>query len=200
MRRLSSSLDMAGLNARCPPAALARGSRPRQSRGTHDAQLQRAQFNINGPGHPAAAFRSCRRCATRSAASVPTSCCCRKCSASTPDTPVAMPNGRSSRNTNTWPTRLLAAPRLWPQCRVHRRPPGQRACCRGSRSPACENHDVSIAGHEPRGLLHALLRVPGQAHVHVICVHLGLRRIAPAAPDAAAVPAGRSEVIPPMRR
>ena len=38
-----------------------------------------------------------------------------------------------------------------------------------------QNHDVSIAGPEKRGLLHCVLRVPGQPHdVHAICVHLGL--------------------------
>ena len=38
-----------------------------------------------------------------------------------------------------------------------------------------QNHDCSIAGPEKRGLLHCVLRVPGQASdVHVICVHLGL--------------------------
>jgi endonuclease/exonuclease/phosphatase family metal-dependent hydrolase len=38
---------------------------------------------------------------------------------------------------------------------------------------AVRNRDVSIAGHEPRGLLHAQLRLPG-ADLHVICTHLGL--------------------------
>jgi endonuclease/exonuclease/phosphatase family metal-dependent hydrolase len=38
-----------------------------------------------------------------------------------------------------------------------------------------QNHDVSVAGPEKRGLLHCVLRVPGHAQdVHVICVHLGL--------------------------
>lgn len=38
------------------------------------------------------------------------------------------------------------------------------------------NVDVSIAGHEPRGLLHASLAVPGlDAPLHVVSVHLGLR-------------------------
>ena len=38
-----------------------------------------------------------------------------------------------------------------------------------------QNHDVSIAGPEKRGLLHCVVRVPGQASdVHAICVHLGL--------------------------
>ena len=38
-----------------------------------------------------------------------------------------------------------------------------------------QNHDVSLPGPEKRGLLHCVLRVPGQVlDVHVICVHLGL--------------------------
>ncbi|MEP6824060.1 MAG: endonuclease/exonuclease/phosphatase family protein [Ramlibacter sp.] len=38
-----------------------------------------------------------------------------------------------------------------------------------------QNHDVSIAGPEKRGLLHCVLRLPDRAiDVHVICVHLGL--------------------------
>ena len=38
-----------------------------------------------------------------------------------------------------------------------------------------QNHDVSIAGPEKRGLLHCVLKVDGFPQgVHVICVHLGL--------------------------
>jgi len=41
-----------------------------------------------------------------------------------------------------------------------------------------ENHDVSIDGHEPRGLLHCTLLPPSvSAPVHAICVHLGLREM-----------------------
>jgi len=36
------------------------------------------------------------------------------------------------------------------------------------------NRDVSVPGHEPRGLLHGVLRLP-QGQVHAISVHLGLR-------------------------
>ncbi len=36
-----------------------------------------------------------------------------------------------------------------------------------------DNRDISIAGHEPRGLLHAQLAVP-DGELHVICTHLGL--------------------------
>jgi endonuclease/exonuclease/phosphatase family metal-dependent hydrolase len=39
-----------------------------------------------------------------------------------------------------------------------------------------QNRDVSLAGHEPRGLLHGVLALPGHvAPLHVISVHLGLR-------------------------
>jgi len=39
-----------------------------------------------------------------------------------------------------------------------------------------ENHDVSIDGHEGRGLLHCQLSVPRHDEpVHAICVHLGLK-------------------------
>lgn len=39
-----------------------------------------------------------------------------------------------------------------------------------------ENRDVSQAGPERRGLLHCVIAVPGcSRHVHVFCVHLGLR-------------------------
>ena len=37
------------------------------------------------------------------------------------------------------------------------------------------NRDVSIPGHEARGLLHAVLDVPGAGPLHVVNVHLGLR-------------------------
>lgn len=41
---------------------------------------------------------------------------------------------------------------------------------------AHENRDVSVAGHEARGLLHCTLRIPGrEPMLHAICVHLGLR-------------------------
>lgn len=39
-----------------------------------------------------------------------------------------------------------------------------------------ENRDVSVDGHEQRGLLHSIVRLPDQdATIHTICVHLGLR-------------------------
>jgi endonuclease/exonuclease/phosphatase family metal-dependent hydrolase len=39
-----------------------------------------------------------------------------------------------------------------------------------------ENHDLSVAGAEPRGLLHCVLGVSAEVPaLHVMCVHLGLR-------------------------
>jgi len=38
------------------------------------------------------------------------------------------------------------------------------------------NHDISVSGHEKRGLLHCQLQPPGtDLDIHVICVHLSLR-------------------------
>lgn len=38
------------------------------------------------------------------------------------------------------------------------------------------NHDVSVGGHERRGLLHCTLQLPAPGRtLHAICVHLGLR-------------------------
>ncbi|BDH46595.1 hypothetical protein TUM12370_26390 [Salmonella enterica subsp. enterica serovar Choleraesuis] len=39
---------------------------------------------------------------------------------------------------------------------------------------AWQNHDISITGHENRGLLHCELHPPGFGVLHIICVHLGL--------------------------
>lgn len=39
-----------------------------------------------------------------------------------------------------------------------------------------ENRDVSLQGHEERGLLHCVVEIPGsKTALHTICVHLGLR-------------------------
>lgn len=37
------------------------------------------------------------------------------------------------------------------------------------------NFDVSIGKIEQRGLLHSILRLPGQQELHAVCCHLGLR-------------------------
>lgn len=41
-----------------------------------------------------------------------------------------------------------------------------------------DNLDISQRGHDSRGLLHCVLRLPGTGReVHAICVHLGLREV-----------------------
>lgn len=69
---------------------------------------------------------------------------------------------------------------IWPQFAYGRNvvyPKGHHGNAVMSKFPIVhyQNHDVSIAGPEKRGLLHCVLRMPGQAiDVHAICVHLGL--------------------------
>src|SRR3954471_17448296 len=69
---------------------------------------------------------------------------------------------------------------IWPQYAYGRNmvyPKGHHGNAVMSKFPIVryENHDVSIAGPERRGLLHCVIRVPGQTHdIHAICVHLGL--------------------------
>jgi endonuclease/exonuclease/phosphatase family metal-dependent hydrolase len=73
------------------------------------------------------------------------------------------------------------ADELWPEFAYGRNavyPEGHHGNAVLSRFPilAFENRDVSIGGHETRGLLHCTLSVPGrEAALHAICVHLGLR-------------------------
>jgi endonuclease/exonuclease/phosphatase family metal-dependent hydrolase len=73
---------------------------------------------------------------------------------------------------------------MWPQHAYGRNavyPHGHHGNALLSKFPILshENRDVSIHGHEERGLLHCVLGVPGAdgqvAAVHAICVHLGLR-------------------------
>ncbi len=70
---------------------------------------------------------------------------------------------------------------LWPQFAYGRNaayPAGHHGNALLSRFPILEyeNRDVSIAGHENRGLLHCVLEMPGHAtRLHAVCVHLGLR-------------------------
>ena len=69
---------------------------------------------------------------------------------------------------------------IWPQFAYGRNmvyPKGHHGNAVMSKFPIVhyQNHDVSVAGPEKRGLLHCVLRVPGQPQdVHAICVHLGL--------------------------
>jgi endonuclease/exonuclease/phosphatase family metal-dependent hydrolase len=69
---------------------------------------------------------------------------------------------------------------IWPQFCYGRNmvyPKGHHGNAVMSKFPIAhhQNHDVSIAGPEKRGLLHCVLKVPGLSRdVHAICVHLGL--------------------------
>lgn len=70
---------------------------------------------------------------------------------------------------------------LWPQFAYGRNavyPEGHHGNALLSRLPIMrrQNHDISVAGHENRGLLHCELELPGHDQtLHAICVHLGLR-------------------------
>lgn len=70
---------------------------------------------------------------------------------------------------------------LWPEFAYGRNavyPHGHHGNAVLSKFPivAYENRDVSIDGHETRGLLHCVLRLPAHAaDLHAICVHLGLK-------------------------
>jgi endonuclease/exonuclease/phosphatase family metal-dependent hydrolase len=70
---------------------------------------------------------------------------------------------------------------LWPEFAYGRNavyPHGHHGNAVLSKFPivAYENRDVSIDGHETRGLLHCTLRLPAHASdLHAICVHLGLK-------------------------
>ncbi len=87
------------------------------------------------------------------------------------------------KNMNGWtdePHYEFLADSIWPQYAYGRNmvyPKGHHGNAVMSKFPIVryQNHDVSIAGPEKRGLLHCVLRVPGQAtDVHAICAHLGL--------------------------
>jgi endonuclease/exonuclease/phosphatase family metal-dependent hydrolase len=73
------------------------------------------------------------------------------------------------------------ADEIWPEFAYGRNavyPHGDHGNALLSKFPivAYENRDVSIDGHETRGLLHCTLRIPGRATpLHAICVHLGLK-------------------------
>ncbi|MFC6840903.1 endonuclease/exonuclease/phosphatase family protein [Xanthomonas theicola] len=89
-----------------------------------------------------------------------------------------------ARCRSDWPAQaqhaFLADP-LWPQSAYGRNAVyahGHHGNALLSKYPivAWRNRDVSVPGHERRGLLHAIVRVPGlDVDVHTLCVHLGLR-------------------------
>lgn len=89
-----------------------------------------------------------------------------------------------SRRHAGWPAAPhyeFLADTLWPQYAYGRNaayPGGHLGNALLSKYPIARftNHDVSIAGAEPRGVLWCVLDVPGQSRqLHVACVHLGLR-------------------------
>ncbi|HEY0334707.1 MAG TPA: endonuclease/exonuclease/phosphatase family protein [Stenotrophomonas sp.] len=91
---------------------------------------------------------------------------------------------RHARRHADWPSGPqyeFMADTIWPQFAYGRNavyPHGHHGNALLSKYPIAQsvNRDVSVQGHEQRGLLHAQLRVPGHdLEVHAICVHLGLR-------------------------
>jgi endonuclease/exonuclease/phosphatase family metal-dependent hydrolase len=85
------------------------------------------------------------------------------------------------RSEETGPQYEFLADTVWPQYAYGRNtviPHGHLGNALLSKFPILEhrNRDISVPGHEPRGLLHALLDLPGTGiTLHAICVHLGLR-------------------------
>ena len=87
-----------------------------------------------------------------------------------------------ARRFSNWPQvpqYEFLAESMWPQFAYGRNalyPEGEHGNALLSKYPIREhaNYDVSLSGTEKRGLLYAILDVPGPHAVHVICVHLGL--------------------------
>lgn len=123
---------------------------------------------------------------------------------------------------DNWPTMPqyeFLADSLWPQFAYGRNavyPAGDHGNALLSKFQIIrhDNLDVSISGHENRGLLHCVLRLPGDGtEVHAICVHLGLReshrnaqldllmqRLAELPADAPVIVAGDFKRLAPARR
>ena len=77
------------------------------------------------------------------------------------------------------PQHAFLADTLWPQHAYGRNavfPAGEQGNALLSRFPiaSMQNRDVSLPGHEPRGLLHCVLQMADGAVLHVVCVHFGL--------------------------
>jgi endonuclease/exonuclease/phosphatase family metal-dependent hydrolase len=87
-----------------------------------------------------------------------------------------------SHKNGSWdePHYEFLADEIWPQYAYGRNmvyPKGHHGNAVMSKFPIVhsQNHDVSVAGPEKRGLLHCVVRVPGHTQdVHAICAHLGL--------------------------
>lgn len=72
------------------------------------------------------------------------------------------------------------ADELWPQFAYGRNAVstrGHHGNALLSRHPivSWRNHDISVSGPEPRGLLHCEVKLEGRPGLHAVCVHLGLR-------------------------
>ncbi|RPE76928.1 endonuclease/exonuclease/phosphatase family protein [Vulcaniibacterium tengchongense] len=88
-----------------------------------------------------------------------------------------------SRRHPAWPAvphYEYLADTLWPQFAYGKNaayPAGHHGNALLSRHPILQqvNRDVSIAGHESRGVLHCTLALPDGRELHTLCVHLGLR-------------------------
>lgn len=88
-------------------------------------------------------------------------------------------HGQKFDNWSDIPQYEFLADSMWPVFAYGRNavyPDGEHGNALLSKFPIVrhENLDVTVNGHEERGLLHSVLDVPGQPDVHTICVHLGL--------------------------
>ena len=90
-------------------------------------------------------------------------------------------NGAHKRATWDEPHYEFLADEIWPQFAYGRNMVYPKGHHHGnavmSKFPIVhyQNHDVSVAGPEKRGLLHCVIAIPGHVQeVHAICVHLGL--------------------------
>ncbi|WP_048437939.1 endonuclease/exonuclease/phosphatase family protein [Caenimonas sp. SL110] len=89
-------------------------------------------------------------------------------------------NGHHSKESLAEPHYEFLADEIWPQFAYGRNmvyPKGHHGNAVMSKFPIIhfQNHDVSVAGPEKRGLLHCVLDMPGREQkIHAICVHLGL--------------------------
>jgi endonuclease/exonuclease/phosphatase family metal-dependent hydrolase len=87
-----------------------------------------------------------------------------------------------SRQLANWPAAPhyeFLADSIWPAFAYGRNavyPHGDHGNALLSKFPIMRHHnrDVSIHGHERRGMLHCVLQLPGVRELHAICVHLGL--------------------------
>lgn len=92
-------------------------------------------------------------------------------------------NERHAKRHANWPQGSqyqFLADEIWPHHAYGRNavyPDGHHGNALLSKFPIVgyDNRDVSVAGHEGRGLLHAVLELPDGTALHAVCVHLGLR-------------------------